>query len=157
MMNKRFWSKVDKTEQCWEWTAAKFWHGYGCFGVKVGGKFKTSYAHRVAFEEANGPIPSGLFVLHKCDNRACVRPDHLFLGTQLDNMRDCAQKGRKPGKRLFGEQNYAAKLTDAKVKIIKYVGAGLPQQKLAYVFGVSQTMIGSILRGKSWAHITVAG
>lgn len=155
-LGNRFWSKVEKTKGCWNWSAATFHHGYGCFGVKVAdGKYKTRYAHRLAYEELVGPIVDGLFVLHKCDNRRCVNPEHLFLGTQVDNMRDCSAKGRKPGKRLFGEENYAAKLSDAKIKIIRYVGKSLSQQRLGDVFGVSQTMIGCVLRGKSWPHVKV--
>ena len=156
MINQRFWSKVDKTDTCWNWTASRFWHGYGCFGVKEGEKYKTRYAHRVAYEEVVGPIPDGLFVLHKCDNRGCVRPDHLFLGTQLDNMRDCSRKGRKPGVPRFGEQNPQSKLTADDVKEIRRIGKSMSQQKIANMFGVSQTLIGLILRGKSWSH-TYAG
>lgn len=157
-MNAKFWAKVNKETPsgCWEWTAAKFWHGYGCFGVRqADGKYKTKYAHRISWEEANGPIENDLFVLHKCDNRSCVNPEHLFLGTQLDNMRDCSRKGRKIGQILLGEANASASLNDAKVKIIRYVGSKLSQQRLAKEFGVSQTNIGHILRGSTWKHVKV--
>lgn len=90
-LSERFWPKVEKTDGCWLWTANTRPNGYGLFG-SVG-------AHRVAYELCVGPIPSGMYVCHRCDNPACVRPDHLFVGTQLDNMRDMVTKGRgrQPG------------------------------------------------------------
>ena len=97
---ERFWSKVDKSGDCWVWTAAvvgsrnpKFDHvgGYGVFGI---GR-KVYRAHRVSWEMAHGPIPDGMLVCHSCDNRGCVRPSHLFLGDQADNVRDMDSKGRR--------------------------------------------------------------
>ncbi len=89
MNANKFWAKVQKSDGCWVWQ--------GCivrrYGV-LGHDGKQVKAHRVAWGLTNGPIPNGLSVLHKCDNPPCVRPDHLFLGTQLDNMRDCSAKGR---------------------------------------------------------------
>jgi DNA-binding CsgD family transcriptional regulator len=87
----RFDSKIRKSDGCWEWTASRYPTGYGHFRAPG---TSNGYAHRFAWEDANGPIPAGLHVCHHCDNPICVRPDHLFLGTPLDNMRDRDAKGR---------------------------------------------------------------
>ena len=88
---KRFWDKVEKTDKCWNWKAGiRGENGYGCF--KVNGKNENS--HRVSWRITFGEIPEGLLVCHHCDNRLCVRPEHLFLGTYKDNMQDCSLKGR---------------------------------------------------------------
>ena len=89
----RFWAKVDKSGDCWEWRGGMHRiHGYG--SVWVAERGGMVHAHRVAWQLTNGEIPKGLHVLHRCDNRIYVRPDHLFLGTHQDNMRDMRLKGR---------------------------------------------------------------
>lgn len=90
-VEERFWEKVDKSGDCWVWTASRNASGYGQF--QMGG---PNVAHRVAWILANGPIPKGLFVLHSCDNRACVRIDHLRLGTPKENGHDQVLRDRKP-------------------------------------------------------------
>lgn len=86
---ERLWSKVQKTDGCWLYQGGKAAHGYG--------QFLSQRAHRVAWAVTYGPIPAGLHVCHRCDVAACVRPDHLFLGTAQDNMFDCELKGRQKG------------------------------------------------------------
>jgi HNH endonuclease len=103
---ERFWKKVDKRTktECWLWLAALN-YGYGFFSPKTG---RTVYAHRFVWELVNGPIPHGLCVLHKCDVRSCVNPNHLFLGTNQDNTTDAKRKGRTKGKvRLLRLQSKA--------------------------------------------------
>jgi hypothetical protein len=90
---ERFWTRVDKSGECWVWTGAHLPTGYG----RLTGAKRGMYAHRFSWELHNGPIPDGLLVCHKCDNPPCVRPDHLFLGTNVDNIRDRDAKGRGNG------------------------------------------------------------
>jgi len=102
-LNDRFWAKVDKASglgpqgTCWEWQASLNSDGYGNIGIEQ----MTDRAHRLSWRLHYGPIPDGLSVLHKCDNPPCVRPDHLFLGTQADNVHDMQAKGRDRKSRYF--------------------------------------------------------
>lgn len=88
---ERFMEKVKKTKTCWLWTATKFTAGYGSFSYQS----KKVAAHRFAYTVFVGEIPEGKFVLHHCDVPPCVNPDHLFLGTQTDNLQDMTEKGRR--------------------------------------------------------------
>jgi hypothetical protein len=89
-MTERFWAYVQKTASCWVWTGTQSDNGYG----RIWGKGRHIKAHRFSWELHNGPIPEGMHVCHKCDTPACVNPEHLFLGTASDNMRDMVAKGR---------------------------------------------------------------
>jgi hypothetical protein len=151
-MEARFLTKVNKIEGgCWEWSGCKSVYGYGVFGVNVNNR--NCRAHRVAYELWKGPIPSGLLVRHKCDNRGCVNPDHLETGTFQDNSNDMVERGRS----LKGENHGAAKLTEDDVVEIKVLlGFGVPQRQIAEQFGVSQHLISRINTGIQWAHVTPA-
>ena len=151
----RFWSYVVKPKMpdaCWQWTAGLFVNGYGQFRAGT----KKVKAHRYAWELTYGQIPEGLCVCHHCDNRRCVRPSHLFLGTQRDNAQDREHKGRgargpNPRKGLPGEGNPAAKLTLLEVCVIRRLGQnGETYHHLSEMFGVCRSQIGNIVRGTSW-------
>lgn len=130
----RFWSKVDVgfPAECWPWRAQINENGYGVF---QGGK-----AHRTAFQILKGPIPDGEVVCHRCDNPVCCNPDHLFAGTQLDNVRDMIAKGRN--RNALGERHHRAKLTDKQVAEIRASDATGAQ--LAKLYGVAQSTISGI-------------
>jgi len=93
-IEEKFWSKVTKTDGCWMWGGVKTLKGYGI--IRVGGRVdpKNLRAHRISWLLHNGPVPRGLMVCHHCDNPSCVRPDHLFVGTAVDNVHDSIKKGR---------------------------------------------------------------
>ncbi len=142
---KRFWSKVQKTGHCWLWTASRNYNGYGNFSLDG----KTFLAHRIAFFLSNGISLSELFVCHKCDNPACVNPEHLFLGTQRDNMQDSLKKGRKPS--YPGSKNGRAKLTETEVNEIRRLHLeGYTSTPLIRKFGVCKSQINNIVAGSQW-------
>ena len=141
-----FWRNVEKSDGCWLWTGnVTQVRGYGRICQKP-----PVYAHRFSYELHFGKIDDGLYVCHRCDVPACVRPDHLFLGTAADNSADRNRKMRHP----FGERHHKAKLTAGMVILIRerYV-MGETQSALAKAYGVSQSNIGRIVRGEGWAHI----
>lgn len=143
----RFWPKVQKTEKCWIWTGPVNLKGYGDLRTRNRLKDGHLLAHRVSWELHNGPIPEGIEVCHKCDNPPCVRPDHLFLGTHLDNLADAAKKGRMHP----GEKHGMHKLTlQGVIEIRKRFRSGELQSCLAEEFGVAQCTISVIVNGKSW-------
>jgi hypothetical protein len=148
--NERFWAKVHKTDSCWNWTAAMGPGGYGQFGVSK--QRGLVVAHRYSWELANGPIPVGMFVCHKCDNRACVNPEHLFLGTQADNVRDMVAKGR--GRNPIGESHPRSKVTVEFVRMVRerYACGGVSQPQLARETGIGVGHMYNILYGLSWRH-----
>ena len=144
-LKERFDSKVQRTEGCWLWIAALHGKGYG--HMRVAGKVEK--AHRVSYEIFNGPIPYGMMVLHTCDNPRCVNPDHLFLGTNKDNMADMAAKGR--GNAPRGEEQHLARLTEAAVQSIR--ASRKPGIALARDFGISPQTVCDVRKRKTWKHI----
>jgi hypothetical protein len=146
-----FWSHVTKSDGCWIWTAARDQRGYGCF--RWNGRLVK--AHRVAWMIERGPIGDGLHACHRCDNPPCVRPDHIFLGTASDNMRDAYTKGRlraPDGPR--GETHHKARLTAIQVVEVRSLLAGraLRHREIATMYGVGRTTITAIAQGKNWKH-----
>ena len=126
--------------------------GYGVFSSKWTGERINTLAHRKSWELYRGPIPDGLFVCHKCDNRMCVNPDHLFLGTNQDNMDDMYRKGR--GHKAKGEDTGRAKLTDENVRQIRaMLDSGIGSRKIAPMYGVTWGLIQHIKKGRTWRHV----
>jgi hypothetical protein len=133
---------------CIEWNGALSSSGYGNVTVNR----KTWKAHRLAWTRANGDIPEGLCVLHKCDNRKCINVEHLFLGTKQDNCDDMMRKGR--GRKAYGERHALAKFTSEDVRRIREAHLfGARQVDLAAVYGVHQTAISTVTRRAGWRHV----
>lgn len=148
-LRERFFLKVQKGEgeACWTWMGAYNTQGYGNFKVSRG---TYRGAHRVSWEIHNGDIPEGLYVLHHCDNRPCVRPDHLFVGTQQDNMADAAEKGRMPR----GEYHPHTRMTAETVRRIRQEYAeGSSQRDLVRKYRSSPPTIHRIVHRKSWKSV----
>ena len=145
----RFFNKFRKADGCWNWLANKC-NGYG--QLSRGRKMPPISAHRVSWIIYRGPIPEGMWVLHQCDNRACVNPDHLFLGTAQDNTNDMMKKGRDGHGCCYGETAYNHKLTEDVVLQIRS-SVGVKQRDLAKRFGVCQRVIFDIIHRKIWRHI----
>lgn len=136
----------DGESGCIEWTGFIGVNGYGT--IKVSGK--TWLSHRVAYELYNAPIPPGMCVCHECDNRACINPKHLFIGTNADNSADMSAKGRS----ARGEKQGASKLNECSViEIRSRIAAGESHSKIANCFGVSRALIGRINRRECWSHL----
>ena len=149
-----FWLKVDirgRTE-CWNWLASKKPAGYG--QVQSPEK-RVDYSHRVAFNLIRGRIPPGMFICHSCDNRACVNPYHLFLGTQRDNVRDAMSKNRLVNPPVhFGESNCRNTFSEQEIrKIRELYRNGMSQHAIARLFGRHQGSISNIVLNKTWKYI----
>lgn len=148
----KFWAMVEKGNDCWLWLGSKRGKGYGQIYIGIiNGRKRQTYAHRVSWEIANGQsIPDGLEVLHRCDTPLCVRPEHLFLGTQKDNLDDCLKKGRH----VRGDRRKDSKLTTADVLEIRRRYRPRLATSLSVQFKVSEHTIRNIAHGRTWAWLT---
>lgn len=157
---------VDEKTGCWNWTRAHTTYGYGVIRLLK----KNIGAHRVSYAQFIGEIPLGMFVCHRCDNPSCVNPEHLFLGTTSDNMRDSSSKGRhkhqkhpevsifnKKGPlpwRAYGEGHGMATLdTKTVLKIKSLCDSGMPACKVARIFGRASSTVKRIRSGTTWKHL----
>lgn len=142
--------RIDPGSGCWLWTASTKQNGYGQIGA-----FGTMVeAHRVSWIIHCGPVPAGMQVLHECDVKTCVNPDHLFLGTAADNIADMDRKGRRRTVPVFGEAHYAAKLTADQATAIRLDPRS--QTAIARAYGISQGQVSRIKRGTKWRHLLAA-
>lgn len=155
-VKERFIDKIFIGDGCWEWCGSKFpkrvgGYGFMMVGSKTDGSMKSKRAHRLSFEFFRDAIPSGLHVLHKCDNPLCVNPNHLFLGTHQDNMADMRAKGRH----AHGEMVGGAKSTADGVREIRrrYAACGVSQEALGSEYGVSQVAVSNVIHKRTWEHI----
>jgi hypothetical protein len=138
---QRFWSKVDRSGDCWLWTASANGAGYGQFVYRG----RLLGAHVVAYELTNGPVPSGLEILHRCDNPLCVRPDHLAVGTHLENVQDASAKGRLRVSRPTRQRLSVADIEE----IRSLVASGERRFRVANNFGISKTYVTQIMSGRA--------
>jgi hypothetical protein len=143
-MEAKFLRKVEKTDTCWNWTGRLDIGGYGRFSIAG----IWNKAHRVSHELYKGAIPEGLIVRHRCNNRKCVNPDHLEVGTQKDNVDDMFRTNPPDRK---GDKSHAKKITQADAdEIRQWREFGYTQQSIGNTFGLTQPQISDIVSGKVW-------
>jgi hypothetical protein len=157
---ERFWSHVNKTDSCWLWTGSKREKGYGAFVWSEDGLVVQGRAHRYAWQLEHGRITDGMCCLHKCDTPACVRPDHLWLGTRAENNMDMCMKGRHvtggtrcglAGRWPRGSSHHNAKATPEIVQSIRQDrSAGMSFGNLALKYRMSLSGVRKIALGLTW-------
>lgn len=148
---ERFWSKVALGDGCWEWRACRHPDGYGELSIKG----LPGRSNRASWVLSHGPIPDGMSVLHRCDNRPCVRPSHLFLGTQADNVADMHSKGRGGhAGQPPGSRHSMAKLSESDIPDIRRRRAGGEHLlSIARSYGVSIATVSLVARRLKWGHV----
>lgn len=157
-----FWSRVNKDGECWEWCGARSRQGYGRFRM-LGVWY---FSHRYSWIQANGKIQDGLCVCHKCDNPPCVRPDHLFVGTNADNTRDRCLKKRsafgdrngtrtRPDRVVRGSRVNTAVLTEGDVRLLRLMRSrcDTSYERLGRIFGCGHQTAHNVVSRKSWSHV----
>lgn len=150
-VSERFWPRVEKRangKRCWRWVGGHSGNGRGYMGVKVNGRVKQVAAHRVSWELHSGPIPDNLDVLHHCDVLDCVRPDHLYLGTDPENARDASVRDRL--NRKLGRRNVE------RARAL-YEQGGVTQRELARMFNMTQASMWKALKGLTYRDYSVKG
>lgn len=155
----RFWSKVRKSDGCWRWLGQTDKDGYGNMTCRFPGGRIYGRTHRIVWKLAHGSIPRDLLVLHTCDNPPCVNPEHLYLGTHLENVRDRVLRNRQTnlgrhGNHARGENHGRAKLTNDQARTIKSrLSQGESPGSLAKEFGISCAAVWQIRQGNNWKII----
>ena len=151
-----FWAHVHKTDDCWEWTGTALVRGYGVlrWGGQTDRPNPKTLAHRISYAFAHPDWSGEGCVLHRCDNRVCVNPDHLFVGTRADNIADMLAKGRGPTNQV-GEDNPRAKLTAELVREI-YVDP-LGEKAASRKYGIAASVVGGIRRHEIWRSVSKEG
>jgi len=147
-----FWSRIEKTDDCWNWKGGKTIAGYGLVYEQLrGGKRIRRYAHRIMWEIHNGSIPAKHYGCHHCDNPSCVNPEHLFCGTSKENHQDCIAKGRDN----YGERNGQASLTEKQVLEMRQMRKqGLQYKEIARLFRVKEGTAYKAASGRNWRYLS---
>lgn len=146
-LEERFWRYVKIQDGCWRWLSYTDPNGYGRLHVDG----KPMLASRISYKLHFGEIPSGMAVCHKCDNPSCTNPDHLFLGTQAENVADMQRKGRSRKRGKSGTEHHASKVTEKDIPEIR--ASEKPVALIAQEYGVSRATIHAIRVGKTWRHV----